>query len=58
MAIHFLLLFTFAAVFLYDALYKSPLASNVRGVTVVSFILITAYVYAMQTLGGFEYRAV
>jgi len=58
MAIHFLLLFTFVAVFLYDALYKSPLASNVRGVTVVSFILITAYVYAMQTLGGFEYRAV
>ena len=52
------LLFTFVAVFLYDALYKSPLASNVRGITIVSFLLITAYVYAMQTLGGFEYRAV
>ena len=30
MFIHFLLLFTFVAVFAYDALYKSPLASNVR----------------------------
>ena len=58
MFIHFLLLFTFVAVFAYDALYKSPLASNVRAVTIVSFLLITAYVYAMQTLGGFEYRAV
>lgn len=58
MFIHFLLLFTFVAVFAYDALYKSPLASNIRAVTIVSFLLITAYVYAMQTLGGFEYRAV
>ena len=58
MFIHILLLFTFVAVFLYDALYKSPLASNVRVVTIISFLLITAYVYAMQTLGGFEYRAV
>tara|TARA_B100001564_G_scaffold352325_1_gene359574 strand:+ start:66 stop:863 length:798 start_codon:yes stop_codon:yes gene_type:complete len=58
MFIHFLLLFTFVAVIAYDALYKSPLASNVRAVTIVSFLLITVYVYAMQTLGGFEYRAV
>ena len=28
MSIHILLLFTFVAVFLYDAIYKSPLASN------------------------------
>ena len=58
MFIHFLLLFTFVAVFGYDALYKSALASNVRAVTIVSFLLITAYVYAMQELGGFGYRAV
>ena len=58
MFIHILLLLTFVAVFLYDAIYKSPLASNIRVVTVLSFVLITAYVFAMQTLGGFEYRAV
>ena len=58
MFIHFLLLFTFVAVFAYDALYKSSLASNVRAITIVSFLLITAYVYAMQELGGFGYRAV
>tara|TARA_X000001036_G_scaffold156029_1_gene148267 strand:+ start:49 stop:1224 length:1176 start_codon:yes stop_codon:yes gene_type:complete len=58
MFIHILLLLTFVAVFLYDAIYKSPLASNTRAVTVLSFVLITAYVFAMQTLGGFEYRAV
>ena len=58
MFIHILLLFTFVAVFLYDAIYKSSLASNVRAVTIVSFLLITAYVFAMQKLGGFGYRAV
>ena len=58
MFIHILLLLTFVAEFLYDAIYKSPLASNTRAVTVLSFVLITAYVFAMQTLGGFEYRAV
>ena len=58
MSIHVLLLFTFIAVFLYDAIYKSPLASNVRAVTIVSFLLIGAYVFAMQKLGGFGYRAV
>ena len=58
MFIHILLLLTFVAVFIYDAIYKSPLASNTRLVTVLSFVLITVYVFAMQTLGGFEYRAV
>jgi uncharacterized membrane protein len=56
MYIHILLLFTFVAVFLYDFIYKSPLASNVRLVTVVSFLLISAYVYAMKNYAGFEYR--
>ena len=56
MFIHILLLFTFVAVFLYDFIYKSPLASNVRLVTVISFLLISVYVFAMQKLAGFEYR--
>ena len=54
MSIHVLLLFTFVAVFLYDAIYKSSLASNVRAVTIVSFLLIGAYVFAMQKLGGLD----
>ena len=56
MFIHILLLFTFVAVFLYDFIYKSPLASNVRLVTAVSFVLISAYVYAMKNYAGFDYR--
>ena len=58
MFIHVLLLFTFLAVFLYDMLYKSPLASNVRLSTIVSFVLISVYVFLMHELGGFEYRTV
>jgi len=56
MFIHIALLFTFVAVFLYDFIYKSPLASNVRLVTVISFLLISVYVFAMQKFAGFEYR--
>ena len=56
MFIHILLLFTFVAVFLYDFIYKSPLASNVRLVTVISFLLISVYVFAMLIFAGFEFR--
>ena len=56
MFIHILLLFTFVAVFLYDFIYKSPIASNVRLVTVISFLLISVYVFTMQKFAGFEYR--
>jgi|TARA_B110000438_G_scaffold33072_1_gene32711 uncharacterized membrane protein len=56
MYIHILLLFTFVSVFVYDFLYKSPLASNVRLVTIISFLAISIYVFAMKKLGGFEYR--
>tara|TARA_B100001250_G_scaffold148634_1_gene127319 strand:+ start:1607 stop:2449 length:843 start_codon:yes stop_codon:yes gene_type:complete len=56
MFIHFLLAFTFLAVFIYDYIYKSSLASNVRLVTILSFILIGLYVFAMENLANFEYR--
>ena len=49
---------TFLGVFLYDALYKSGLASNVRVVTIISFILIGAVVYLMKEWAGFSYRSV
>ena len=55
---HIMLLVTFAAVFLYDFIYKSPLAKNVRVITIVSFILIGCVVYCMKFCAGFDYRAI
>jgi uncharacterized membrane protein len=56
MYIHIMLAVTFLAVFLYDFIYKSALASNVRFATMISFILIGAYVYTLKYCAGFEYR--
>ena len=57
MYIHLMLAVTFLAVFLYDIIYKSKIASNVRIATLLSFILIGAYVYTLQHCADFEYRA-
>jgi len=54
---HATLLLVFVGVFIYDFLYKSALASNVRLITIISFLLIGAIVYCMKTCAGFEYRA-
>ena len=48
---------TFLGVFAYDALYKSPLASNVRAATVVSFVLLTLIIIVMKDWAGFSYRS-
>jgi uncharacterized membrane protein len=56
MYIHLMLAVTFLAVFLYDIIYKSKIASNVRIATILSFILIGAYVYSLKHWAGFEYR--
>ena len=48
---------TFLGVFLYDFLYKSGLASNVRLITIVSFVLVAAVVYLMKEWAGFSYRS-
>ena len=48
---------TFLGVLLYDALYKSGLASNVRVVTIISFVLIGVVVYLMKEWAGFSYRS-
>ena len=55
---HVMLLFVFVGVFFYDLLYKSALASNVRVITAVSFVLIGLFVYLLQNVAMFEYRAV
>ena len=48
---------TFLGVFLYDALYKSGLASNVRVITIISFLLIGVVVFLMKDWAGFGYRS-
>ena len=51
MYIHIMLAVTFLAVFLYDFIYKSALASNVRLATVISFILIGPVICLFITAG-------
>lgn len=47
---------TFLAVFLYDALWKSGLANNVRAAVIVSFVLLSAVVIGFVYFGDFSYR--
>jgi uncharacterized membrane protein len=47
---------TFLAVFVYDALWKSGLANNVRAAVVVSFILLALVVALFVYFGHFSYR--
>ena len=54
---HIMLLVTFLAVFVYDFLYKSALAKNVRLVTIISLLLILGIEYLMIHCGQFSYRA-
>ncbi|MFQ6677100.1 MAG: urate hydroxylase PuuD [Fidelibacterota bacterium] len=48
---------TFLGVFIYDALYKSGITSNVRLVTIISFILIGVVVLLMKEWSDFSYRS-
>ena len=54
---HIMLLVTFLAVFVYDFLYKSALAKNVRLITIISLLLIFGIEYLMIHCGQFGYRA-
>ena len=47
---------TFLAPFVYDALYKSPLAKNVRAAFVVAYALVAVAVYLFSHFAGFSYR--
>ena len=49
---------TFLGVFVYDALWNSGLKSNVRGATIVSFLLLAAAVFLFVNVGAFTPRAV
>ena len=54
---HIMISFTFLAVFLYDFLYKSPLAKNLRVITIIAFLLIVGAECLMIHCGQFGYRA-
>src|SRR5436853_2449092 len=47
---------TFLAVFLYDALWKSPLAANLRAAVIVSFVLLSVVVALYVYFAHFSYR--
>ncbi len=47
---------TFLAVFVYDALWKSGLKSNVRAATIVSFLLLSVAVALFHYVGHFSFR--
>jgi len=48
---------TFLAVFLYDALWKTSLANNLRAAVIVSYILLAIVVALFVYFGHFSYRA-
>jgi uncharacterized membrane protein len=47
---------TFLAVFLYDALWKTSLANNLRAAVIVSYILLAIVVALFVYFGNFSYR--
>src|SRR5215510_9244578 len=47
---------TFLAVFIYDALWKSGLANNLRAAVIVSFLLLSIVVALFVYFGHFSYR--
>jgi uncharacterized membrane protein len=51
-----MILVTFIAVFIYDALWKSGLAANLRPAVIVSFVLLSIIVALYHHFGGFSYR--
>jgi uncharacterized membrane protein len=54
---HIMIAITFLSVFIYDFLYKSALAKNVRLITILSLLLILGVEYLMIHCGQFSYRA-
>jgi uncharacterized membrane protein len=47
---------TFLAVFVYDALWKSPLASNLRAAVIVSYVLLAIIIALYAHFAQFSYR--
>ena len=54
---HIMIAVTFLAVFIYDFIYRSVLAKNVKLITIISLLLIFGIEYLMIYCGQFDYRA-
>jgi uncharacterized membrane protein len=53
-----MIIVTFLAVFIYDTLWKSGLANNLRAAVIVSFILLSVIVAMFAYVGDFSYRGI
>ena len=51
-----MILLTFIAVFIYDALWSSPLANNLRAAVITSYVLVAIVVAAYVYVGHFSQR--
>jgi uncharacterized membrane protein len=51
-----MILLTFAAPFIYDAIWKSGLANNLRAGVIVSFLILAVIIALYVYVGGFSYR--
>jgi uncharacterized membrane protein len=51
-----MVLVTFLAVFVYDALFKSPLGKSNKAGGAIGFVLIAVVLFLMDAWGGFSYR--
>ena len=52
-----MILVTFVAVFIYDALWKSGLANNLRAAVITSYVLLSVIIALYVHLGHFSYRS-
>ena len=53
-----MILVTFAAVFIYDALWNSGLANNVRAAVITSYVILSVIIALYAQLAHFSYRGV
>src|SRR6188474_2321875 len=51
-----MILLTFLAVFIYDALWKSSLANNLRAAVITSYVLLAIIIALYKHVAGFSYR--
>jgi uncharacterized membrane protein len=51
-----MIVLTFVAVFIYDVLWKSPLANNLRAAVITSYVILIVIIALYAQLGDFSYR--
>ncbi len=54
---YIMLMVTFLAFLLYDALFKSPLARNLKAASIIAFVLLAVIVFLFVEFGNYSYRS-